>query len=396
MKPLKINIRCQAHDGYLYGGRLFLVCNDGAIKSISLWSIIASNIDYLSPEYKIFKLAFDRNNWTTNSQAKSIFNIPSLHKQFQNEWNKFSDITYDFSIDDNELKTLDTIKNMPIFDFIIYGMRMFLGNRNGLHESGFSINGNSEIRLNEGFDKVIDSRVTNITAKAGSLMLSSNSDGLFHGQLWAINERLKVKQKPVQEQSLRSGWSGYDVINYTSQNSFDYLKNSYGRNSERKFLYSAGDEDSQKIWIDKVGDESISMDELFENIDINIEDIIYSFNSSESCFMFMKNGSFIHSYLNKNYKNDRDVKLSSRIHDLPKNKERNTVNRPISTRIVPNGCVVEYFDKVILMQNGNKIILENKGVTAIKTYPASIRYRNLITIFDGENLSIHSLFPLEF
>ena len=227
-------------------------------------------------------------------------------------------------------------------------------------------------------------------------MLSSNSDGLFHGQLWSINERLKVKQRAVQEQSLRTGWSGYDLINYTAQNSFDYLKNSYERNPERKFLYSAGDEDSQKIWIDKIGDESVPMAEIFENTGIELNDIIYSFNSSESCFMFLKNGSFLHSYLNKNYKNDRDVKLRSRIHDLPKNKEHNTVNKPISTKIVPNGCVVEYFNKVILIQNSKKILLEDKGITSIKTYPASIRYRNLITMFDGENLSIHSLFPLDY
>lgn len=396
MNPLRINIRCKAHDGYLYGGRLFLICNDGAIKSISLWSIISNNLENLSPEYHLFKLAFDRNNWSTNNQAKSIFSIASLHKQFKKEWNRFSSIVYDFTINEDDLTTLDTIGKMPVFDFRIYGMRMFLGNRDGLYESGFSINGNDEIRLNEGFDRVIDSRVTNITAKAGSLMLSSNSDGLFHGQLCSINERLKVKPKAVQEQSLRTGWSGYDLINYTAQNSFDYLKNSYERKSERKFLYSAGDEDSQKIWIDKVGDESIPMAEIFENTRIELNDIIYSFNSSESCFMFLKNGSFIHSYLNKNHKNDRDVKLRSKIHDLPKNKERNIVNKPISTKIVPNGCVVEYFNKVILIQNNKKILLENKGITSIKTYPASIRYRNLITMFDGENLSIHSLFPLDY
>lgn len=396
MNPLKINIRCKAHDGYLYGGRLFLICNDGAIKSIPLWKIISDNLEYLSSEYHLFKLAFDRNNWSTNRQAESIFRISSLNKQFKKEWNSFSNVVYDFSINEDYLTTLDTIEKMPIFDFRIYGMRMFLGNRDGLYESGFSINGSDKISLNEGLDRVIDSRVTNISAKAGSLMLSSNSDGLFHGQLWSINERLKVKKRAVQEHSLRSGWSGYDLINYTAQNSFDYLKTSYERNLDRKFLFSAGDEDSQKIWIDKIGDESISMAEVFENTGIDLNDIVYTFNSSESCFMFLKNGSFIHSYLNKNHNNDGDVKLRARIHDLPKNKESNTVNKPISTKIVPNGCVIEYFDKVILIQNNRKILLEDKGITSIKTYPSSIRYRNLITIFDGDSLSIHSLFPFDY
>ncbi|HEY3388778.1 MAG TPA: hypothetical protein VGK38_04345 [Prolixibacteraceae bacterium] len=395
MKPLKIHIKCDAQDGYLYGGRLFLVYNDGAIKSVLLWNIMSHNLNLLSDEYKFFKLAFDRNNWATNRQGKSIFAIKAIQNQFIKEWNKFSNICYSFTIKEEDLTTLTTVKSMPIFDFRLYGMRMFIGNREGLYETGFSIEGLEDIKLNEGLDRVFESRVTNITAKAGSLMISSNSDGLFHGRLNAINKRISVDQTPVQTISLRTGWSGYDVINYQTQRDFDYLKNSVEQDTERRYLFSAGDEDSKKIRIEKIGQESIPMNELFENLTINLDDIIYSFNSSESCFMFLKDGRFGHSYLNKSYGNEKSIKLRSVIHELPNNRYNRKVNKPISSKIVPNGCVVEFFDKVILIQDNEKIVLEDKGVTSIKTYPSSIRYRNLITIFDGNGLSIHSLFPLE-
>lgn len=395
MKPIRIHIKYEAQDGYLYGGRLFLICNDGAIKSIPLWKIITSNLESSTNEYNLFKLAFDRNNWLSNSQARAFWGIKGLKNQLLKEWNKLSKIDYQFTINEEDLKVLSEVKRMPVFDFRFYGMRMFIGDRSGLYEAGISLNGDSEIYLNESVERVLDSRTTGITAKSGSLMISSNSDGLFHGTFNKINERVKVYNKPVKPVSLRTGWTGYDVINYESQREFKYLKNEYEKDEKRKYLYSSGDEGSQKIRIKKIADETISMGDLFSNTQINLDDIIYTFNSTKSCFLFLKDGRFVNIYWNKYYGVENQIRLRSVLHHLPKNKDRKKVNKPISSHIVPNGCVIEYFDTVVLIQDKKKIILQDNGVTSIRTFPSSIRYRNLISIFDGEGISIHSLFPFQ-
>lgn len=395
MNPIKLRIKYDAQDGYLYGGRLFLICNDGAIKSVPLWKVISSNLNSSTTQFHLFELAFNRNNWLNNNQAKTILGIEGLRNQLKKEWDKFSKIEFHFTINEEDLTLLSKVKRMPVFDFKLYGMRMFLGDRTGLYEAGVSINGDSDVRMNESLERVLDSRTTGITGKSGSLMISSNSDGLFHGRFNQIDKRVKIYKKPVKPVSLRTGWTGYDVINYETQRDFNYLKNDYAKDEKRRYLYSSGDEGSKKIRINKIAEETIPMDELFSNIEIDLNDIIYSFNSTKSCFFFLKDGRFVNSYWNKYYGQNKNIKLRSVLHDLPKNNGSKKINKPISSHIVPNGCVIEFIDKVILIHDKKKIILEDSGVTSIRTFPASIRYRNLISIFDGEGISIHSIPPFE-
>lgn len=394
MKPLRIHINYNAQDGYLYGGRLFLVCNDGTIKAGSLWRIISSNITYGSNEYKLFKLAFDRNNWLLNDQANSFLHLEGIKKQFEKEWNKYADIEYNFIIHEEDLKVLTHLDSMPVFDFRLYGMRMFIGNRNGLYDGGIKLKTDYEVELiGNRIEKIFDSRTTGITAKSSSIMISSNSDGLFHGTFNSPSERATVNGKAVKPMSLRTGWTGYDIINYESQKDFNYLKNSYELAEERGFIYAKDDENSKKIKITKIAEETIDMEDLFSNVDLDLKNIIYAFNSADSSFLFLKDGRFIRTSLKRTSRISTDIRLSAALQELPSNKINKKISKPISSSIVPNGCVIEFFDSIALIQYNKKIILEDYGATSIRTFPASIRYKNLICIFDGAGVSIHSVFP---
>lgn len=394
MNPLKITFDHNVQDGYMYGGKLFLICNNGDIKYTTMESILANNLDYGTDEYKFLKLCFSRNNWLINTQGKSLLEVQDLKKSFDKLWRRFSKIEYEFSFGDN-LKTLSTIKDMPVFDFNIYGMRLFIGNRKGLFEAGISLDNEDTVRLNENIEPVWDSRITGITSKSGSLMLSSNSDGLFHGTLNGINKRLTVKTKPIKPISLRTGWTGYDLINYVAQNDFAYLKNNYKKDDERRYLYSSDDESSIKNRITEVATETLEMKTLFRNININLNDVIFSFNSSKSCFFITNEGRIFNSYWHRNPPNNQEVKLSSKINEIHKfSSKKIKIDKPISSKIIPNGCVVEFFDKVVLLHNSKKILLENCGVTSIRTFPASIRYRYIVSTFTGDKVTLHSIYPL--
>lgn len=392
MKTIRFYIKGDFQDGYLYGGQLFLVENNGELKTIPLWDIITQHIHPGSEEYDFFKIIFSQNNWLKNEQGRSFFSIKHFKESFDRLWSKYANIEYCFSIDKMSPKVLQQLDSVPVFDMQIYGMRLFIGNRKGLYESGFSINNDNSVYLNEDVERVFDAKTTNISAKAGSVMISSNSDGLFHGQMVGIGSRLKVKSKPISDNSLRAGWSGYDVLNYESQKSFDYLKSAFSRTEERKYLYR-DETNTNKISIDDVGTESYSLHDLLSNSQIKEENIVYSFNSSSNCFFFLNDGSLKGLSFRKDNK-DIPVKLSSTDFLLPKGiTQRNRAVKPISTKIVPNGCVIEYFDQVILIHNNKRTVLENNSVISIKTYPGSIRYKNVITIFDGIGVAIHSMYP---
>lgn len=391
MKTLKLHIEGNFQDGYLYGGQLFLIENSGRIQSISLLTLLASNFKYGTEEFNFLELALTRNDWFINYQGKSIFNITDFKAAFNKLWKKYSKIDYSIKLPHDEIKDHDEIGTPPVFDFQLYGMRLYVGNRDGLYEAPISIDRN--VKLNKPLTRVFDARTTQISAKSGSIMISSNTEGLFHGRLSQYENDLEVLEKPIKNKSIRTSWTGYDLINYEDHKHFDYLVNDYSKTDERQYLYSRGDESSQKISIDKIGEKTISLESLIKNLNFKEDDIVYSFNSSRSCFFFLKSGEFINTYFKKDSQND-DVKLSANLFRLPNGlKSNNKILKPISTKIVPGGCIIEYFDKVVLVQNGKKILLESKPVTAIKTFPQSLRYKNMVAIFDGEGVSLHCMYP---
>lgn len=391
MKPLKLHIKGNFQDGYLYSGQLFLIQNSGELTSISLDDIIAANLSYGTEEYNFFKLIFTRNDWFQNNQGKTFFKINQFKSMFNLMWKKYLKVEYTFELPENIAEFHQKIDSTPIFDFKLYGMRVYIGNRDGLYEAPISID--KTVRLNKPIKRVFDARTTQISAKSGSVMISSNTEGLFHGKLLNYESDLNVAERPVSSKSLRTTWSGYDLVNYGTQKNFDYLLGDYTRTDERNYLYSKEDESSKKITINSVGEKSISLESLLSNLKFKEEDILYSFNSSLSCYFFLSNGDFLNTYFQKNSK-DKQVSLSSKIFSLPKNFiKKNKVMKPISTKIVPNGCIIEYFNQVVLVRNGIKVVLEDKPITAIKTFPHSLRYKNIIAIFDGEGLSLHCMYP---
>ncbi|MGV3459158.1 MAG: hypothetical protein ACO1N9_01760 [Flavobacterium sp.] len=390
MKTLRLKIKGEFQDGYVYSGQLFLLHNSGEVSCISLDEILLKNFTHDSEEYNFLKLTFTRNDWFHNNQGRSYFKINDFKTNFNKLWKKYSKIDYDLVLAYDYLNVLQKIETTPSFDFQLYGMRIYIGNNNGLYEAPISID--NRVSLNKPISRVFDARTTQISAKAGSLMLSSNTEGLFHGQLHDYTSDLSVLEKPISKKSIRTSWSGYDVLNYETQKKFDYLIGDYTTSDDRKHLYSKADESSKKILINSVGDRTISQESLISNLNFKDEDITYSFNSSNSCYFILNNGDFINTFFKKNHKSN-EVHLSSRVFKLPRNLRKNKIIRPVSTKIVPSGCIIEYFDQVVLVHNNQRTVLEEKAVTAIKTFPHSLRYKNIIAIFDGEGVSLHCMYP---
>ena len=74
----------------------------------------------------------------------------------------------------------------------------------------------------------------------------------------------------------------------------------------------------------------------------------------------------------------------------PKIRKRK-VEKVISGSLVPNGCVIEYFDKVELYQKGKAYTLIEKPVNNVRTYIGSRNYRDMVTIIAEDGVSFHSV-----
>jgi len=393
MKPIKFSILINAIDSYIYGGHIFLILNEGVIVYAPISKLLRKLIVNYPSFENLIKLSFQRNDYLTNRQGLMILGVGEVKNILSKLWEKATkEIQFNIEVDIDDFEIITEIPSMPVLDMRLYAMRMYLGCKEGL----FEINLNPEDRyfLNpDKLEKCFDTKVTHLNAKSGEVIISANSEGLYHGSFLNSKNKLKVNEMPIANKSIRTGWSSYDVINYEEQNTFEYFVNETAA-LDNKPEYSKFDEQTERKRITEFGKTKYQMSKLLENSQLKQEEISYCFNSSNVGFFFTKDGRFVNINLNK--ENKDYFYFTSRIHSLPSLDDNSqSFKRPISTSIVPKGCVVEYYDKVILYQNGKAKFIEKSPSINVRTYPSSIRYKNLVTVTKDNEVSIHSIFPFD-
>ena len=393
MKTLKFTLEANAIESYIYSDHLFLILLNGQIAYSPLPRIIYKLVSEYPDFENLIKVSFQRNDYLSNKQSEVFFGIGEMKKSFIQLWEKASEgIEFKITLDESDYEIIDVVTTMPVLDLKMYAMRLYIGSKEGLYE----INLNSDDRYNlepTKPQKCFDGKVTCLNAKSGEIIISSNSNGLFHGTFLNSSNKLKVIEKPVSKKSIRTGWLGYDVINYDKQNDFDYFVNETEK-IENKLTYSKFDENSERRRMTDFGSSKYNLSSLLTSSRIKKEQINYCFNSSTSGFFFMKDGSFVNINLRKD--KDKQLYFVSNNKDLPTLKNGSAdLLTPLSTSIVPEGCVVEYFDKVVLYQNSKAKIIETSPSINVRTYPSSKRYRNLISITKEKEITIHSIFPFK-
>lgn len=393
MKTIKFSIKVKAIDSYIYGGHLFLILKDGRIAFTELSRVIRKLVNNYPEFENLIRLAFQRNDYLSNKQGLMILGVGELKNVLMKLWERATnEIEFIVDFDYEDFEIISEVPSMPVLDMRLYAMRMYLGCKEGLYEINLNPQDNYHLKPSKP-ELRFDAKITNLNAKSGELIISANSEGLYHGSFLNEKNKLKVITKAVAKKSIRTGWSSYDVINYEEHNNFEYFVNET-TSIENTPNYSKFDEQSERRRIIEFGKAKYGMAQLMEHSNLNAEEVSYCFNSSTSGFFFTKDGRFININLNKD--NKQGLYFTSRNHILPNlEKSQKLFTRPVSSSVVPKGCVIEYFDKVVLYHNGQAKIIENSPSINVRSYPSSLRYRNLITVTKDDEVSIHSIYPFE-
>jgi hypothetical protein len=243
----------------------------------------------------ILRLAILRNDWLDNSQAGAFLNVRRFRKVLEKAWNDFALNGFTMELNkDNNWQVLCEVPSMPIYDIRLYATRVYLAHRDGVREGRLFFN-DHELRLESPLTRIFDARTVSISARSGSLMFSADNEGLYCGSLWNEEKTTKVASRSYAKKSLRTGWSSFDVINYERQSYFSYLENEIARRKERRpFGYSEIDEYPEKIEIVRIAKKIHSMDEVLKKVPFKSSDVQYCFNSTTTCFFFLKDGHFVH------------------------------------------------------------------------------------------------------
>ena len=395
MSTIRFSINVKALDCYIYAGKLFLILQDGRLVCCSYDNIIG----YLKHKYPDLKplitLAFQQCSYLHSDAAKAILGVKEVMDALHKVWD-YAANTIDFAIDftdiENEFMDLSLVPSMPVLDIKMYNKHVYLGCKGGLYEFLYDeIGGFKGQKIKKGFDE----KIVHVDAKFDTVVLSAGSRGLFTGRVPSA-DTTKVVEKEVMDKSFRSAWSTYNIMNYDKGNGFTCLVNevkSLDLKDRRRTRY-----DGQESYeIVTVGKEQIGMEQLMEPImkkkRINMDDIIYCFNSHQSGYFLTKSGLLYQ--LNILSKSDAAYYYSTNIlREYPK-VENLKGGRPVSASILPNGCVIEYFDNVVLYQNNKSSVIETTPSITVRSFVNSYRYKNIVAATKENECTFHSVDTLD-
>lgn len=390
MKSIKLNFDIKALDCYLYGGYIYFIMQNGSIQYAPYPRVISRLArKYEEDDFNFLKLAFLRNEFYYSQQARTYLKIPGMKTVLEWNWNKLSETPFSLSYEDIEdiLQPLCEWESIPL-DVRIYGMKMFLGCRDGL----FEININDD-KKGKKLQRCFDGKVTCVNAKYGELVVSADTEGLYaasidveHGTKTRINEK-----EAIEKRSLRTNWADTNIFNYYGLTDFSYISNEFQTVPPKKDRYWEHRETKR---ITRFASSKQPMDSVIEKSGLNKEEISYCFNSSNNAYIFLKNGK-LKVFPLKEKQND-NTKEWGEI-ELPKYSRKGVKDdlinygRVISAFSIPKGSVMEFFDMVLLLKDGLSYILEEEPVIRTRSFMSSNRYQDILSVTKEEMITLHAL-----
>lgn len=390
MKTIKLNFKIKALDCYLYGGNIFFIMQNGSIMYAPYPKIISRLArDYAEDDFSFLKMAFLRNEFYYSKQAKAFLKMLGVKEIIEWNWKKLTEKEFFLTYEDIEdiLQPLCEWESIPL-DMRIYGMRMYLGCRDGLYE----------IMIEEGcrkkkLQRCFDSKVTCVNAKYGELVVSADTEGLYATRIdMERSTKTRIAEKnAIENRSLRTIWSDTNIFNYYGKEEFSYISNDYQTIPPKKDRYWEHRETKR---ITRFAVSKQSMESVIEKSGLKKEDIGYCFNSSNNAYVFLKNGKLrVYSIKDKQYEKingwgEIELPRYSR-----KGVEENLIDfgKVISAFSIPKGSVMEFFDKVLLLKDGHSYIIEEEPSIRPRSFMSSIRYQDILSVTKENMVTLHAI-----
>lgn len=399
MRTIQFTIKARAVESYLYGGYLFLLMEDGRILYVS-YPYLINQLCEQYPQYaKLIQLAFLHNEYFRSKAASLLLGIDEVRQAISQLWDKAArEIRIEIGFDriERECHVMGTWQDMPL-DVYMYDMRMFVASRSGLMESRLRPDFESpDYSLHPTpFEKCFDSKIISVSARAGKIVLSADKEGLFYGDALVKDACVRIDDRDhIAGRSLRTGWSYFDLINYSAANAFQYLRNTTGLlepDSKERFRF--GDVLERKRIVDFAA-STFEMDDMILRERIPRESVRYCFNVAGKSFFWMDNGIVLNSAI-KVKEEENAVYYSSVVKRVSYERGEISRRKPLKVVEVPNGYVVSFFDKVVFYQEENECVLEESPAFNIRAYMGSKNYRDIVTVTKEEGVSFHSIDALD-
>lgn len=390
MKTIKLNFDIKALDCYLYGGNIYFVMQNGSVMYAPYPKIISRLAkNYNESDFSFLKLAFLRNEFYYSQPSRTFLKVPGMKEVLKWNWERLSETDFTLTYEDIKdlLQPLCEWESIPL-DMRIYGMRMFIGSRNGLYE--IIVDGDN---LKKKLERCFDSKVTCVNAKYGELVVSADTEGLYAASIdmeGGTKTRVDEK-KAIESRSLRTTWADTDLFNYYGKEEFSYISNDYQTVPQKKDRFWEHRETKR---ITHFAANKQSMESVIENSGLKKEDIGYCFNNSSNAYVFLKSGKLrVYTLKDKQYAEKEgwgEIELPEKSR---KGVEDDLIDygRVISAFSIPKGNVMEFFDKVLLLKDRHSYVIEEEPTIRTRSFMSSIRYQDILSVTKERTVTLHAL-----
>lgn len=375
MRPLKLSIRVDATDHFVYNGRIYIALSDGGLIAVGLnqiFELIKDKYSNIGCIDGILNLSFKRNLYWNTQPVRSFTQIPEVKEALLNVWDRISRECV-FEIDISDLKTDVLIKDIPseLLDLTIYGQKIYLGCLNGMYQIDLD-------RPTGRTKKKFDAKTYGINTGYCNVILSLGSDGISRFNPF---EEDHVKDRSNRKgESICTRWTpAGGLMNYIDASTLEFLSNKIvklDKNSERD-LYA----------ISSFADSSDYIDEFIRNSDKEIfQDRLLAFNGSNRQYALTENGVIFDGELKV-----KKGKLSSiGLSKLAEFADCDYGEALFGSEVA--GCpVVEFENLVCIFQNNENYIIEEEPAVSIHTYPKSSHFRDIVSVTTDDSINIHSM-----
>ena len=123
---------------------------------------------------------------------------------------------------------------------------------------------------------------------------------------------------------------------------------------------------------------------------------MYCFNGSSNAFVHLKDGKLLTVTLKGNRQGEvGEFSLSKYSRMVTDDDIINNQGGIISGFTIPKGCVIEYFDKVILLRNNHAQVIEDGVAIKVRNFMSSNKYQDILSVTKEDEVILHAIDTLD-
>jgi hypothetical protein len=370
-------------------GRLLVLTPEHTILTYNLEKIVQGIETRYFGSAPIPTFMFLRNDWLAGPVFQSLLKHPDVRTSINRAFQAFPET---IELDDRILQATQQdlgVNANVVLDWLVYNGRLYLSTDTGLYHLDMDWN-SEEVQIEGRPEKRLDVRCLSTSAKYGAINASCGDEGLFTAvdEFGWINGKKDDSMDKSSDKSIKTGWLGFNVVNYRTQTIPLLLKSSRKQTEGRGI-------DQERTVLTAIGTEKIDLTYLYDSITqqygVRRESIQYAFNSRNTVFIHTYDGTFYSIGVTQS-----STGGAPKVRFTKTYKGENThILSATATRV---GILIETPDRVLVFKDGRWTTLATAEALSVRSFTTSRRFQHLIAITTEDGLLLTGLFsePEEF